>query len=199
VVSAETIVPHTGAMHAERPPVTSLELILDPALEVRIRAEWQALAGAGLSSLAAHPSPSNRPHVTMMVRPSLPPLSRDALAAVVSLPLPLATGGLLLFGSGDRRVLARSVVPTAALLDLHRSLHALVGGPDSKGEEDSSFTRSGRWVPHITLARRLRLDALPQALRTLDDVGASFQPAETHAIALRRWDAATATLTDLLG
>ncbi|GAB3607561.1 2'-5' RNA ligase family protein [Conyzicola nivalis] len=176
-----------------RPAVVSLELLLDPGLESHIRAEWQALKEAGLSSLGAHEAPSNRPHITLVVRPSIPPVSPVDLGAVVTLPVPVTLGGLVLFGSGDRRVLARSVVPTEELLTLHAALHALAGGEG----DNAPHTRPGEWAPHITLARRLRLDALPQALRMLDDVG--LPPTGTSATTLRRWDAASATVTTLLG
>jgi 2'-5' RNA ligase len=202
VVSAQTRMPHTGAMDPERPPVVSLELVFNSSLESQIRAEWQALADAGLSSLAAHTAPSNRPHITLMVRPFVPPLSRTQLAALVNLPLPLTLGAPILFGSGDRRVLARSVVPTAPLVEFHAALHALVDARDGAGgagSEDSPFTRPGRWMPHVTLSRRLRLDTLPQALRALDQVHPGDDDSPSEAITLRRWDAATATITDLLG
>jgi 2'-5' RNA ligase len=175
---------------APRPAVVSLELLLDPILESHIRAGWQALKSAGLSSLGAHEAPSNRPHITLVVRPSL---SSAVLSAAVTLPLPVTLGGIILFGDGDRRVLARSVVPTPALLDLHASLHAALGDDG----RDAPHTRPGDWTPHITLARRLRLESLPQALRLLDEV-ASPQT-DASAVALRRWDSATATVTTLVG
>ncbi|MEF2978001.1 2'-5' RNA ligase family protein [Subtercola sp. YIM 133946] len=217
--------------------VVSLELLLDEQTEERVRAEWRALAEAGLSSMAAHPSPSNRPHITLLVRPSLPPLAVAVVARAVALPMDVALGAPLLFGCGERRVLARSVVATAELLELHRALHDIVGPGD-----DAAHTRPGEWMPHVTLARRIRLDALPQALRALDALvppdrpaatttpgasdqsaapatptvsaapGASGAPAATttpeppaapgirtaHAVTLRRWDSATATVTDVL-
>jgi 2'-5' RNA ligase len=185
-------------MHPERPTVVSLELTFNPGLEAQIRAEWQALADAGLSSLAGHTAPSNRPHITLAVRPSMPATERAELSSVVILPLPLTLGAPILFGSGDRRVLARSIVPTAPLLDLHAALHTLLASPHGDDGVDSPFMRPGQWVPHITLARRLRLDTLPQALRALDDVRPPEGHFPTEATTLRRWDAASATITDLL-
>jgi hypothetical protein len=194
-------------MKSERPAVVSLELLLDPILESQIQAEWQVLADAGLSSLAGHTSPSNRPHITLLVRPSLPQIARAELSDLVTLPMPLLIGEPILFGSGDRRVLARSVVPSAALLALHEGLHTLFRGSDDNGDgrvgdrsnaADAPFTRPGLWTPHITLARRLRLDTLPQALRLLDDARSTPQGDQGSAIALRRWDSASATVTNLL-
>jgi len=181
-------------MEPGRAPVVSLELLLDADSEARIRAEWTALADAGLSSLAAHTAPSNRPHVTLLVRPSIPPITRARLATVVTLPLALEIGDPILFGSGDRRVLARSIVPDAGLLAFHAALHSIAGDG-----ADAPHTRPGEWTPHITLARRIRVDALPQALRLLDGTRAIAAGGPTTATSLRRWDAASATVTHLLG
>jgi len=179
-------------MEQRRAPIVSLELLLDPDTEAQIRAEWQALADAGLSSLAAHPSPSNRPHITLVVRPSLPQLTRELLGEVIKLPLSLTIGDPMLFGVGERRVLVRSVVPTEALQRLHAALHTIAGVG-----EDAAHTRPGEWTPHISLARRIRVDSIPLALRILDDTGgATARRAE--ATGLRRWDSASAKVTDLL-
>ena len=179
-------------MEQRRAPVVSLELLLDPDAEARIRAEWQALAGAGLSSLAAHPSPSNRPHITLLVRSSLPPLTREQLSELIALPLPLTICDPTLFGVGERRVLVRSVVLTEELQRLHSALHAIAGVGD-----DAAHTRPGEWTPHISLARRIRANAIPQALRILDGTGAGIAR-RAEATRLRRWDAALAAVTDLL-
>jgi hypothetical protein len=181
------------------PDIVSIELLLDPQSEAAVRADWERLASAGLSSMAAHTSASNRPHVTVLVRPS-PTVTasagagrRDALSddaafhdVVARLPIPARVGAPLLFGEGDRRVLARQVVVTDQLLDLHRRVHA-AAGPG----EDAAHTTAGEWTPHVTLARRLRLETLPEALRLLGpEVDGEF-------VSLRRWDAASATVTAL--
>jgi 2'-5' RNA ligase len=179
-------------MEQPRAALVSLELLLDPDTEARIRAEWQALADAGLSSLAAHISPSNRPHITLVVRPSLPPLTREQLREVIALPLPLTIGDPILFGTGERRVLARSVVLTEELQRFQATLHTIAGVG-----EDAPHTRPGEWTPHVSLARRIRVDTIPQALRILDDAGDAIAR-RAEATSLRRWDAALTTVTDLL-
>jgi 2'-5' RNA ligase len=186
-------VEQTYGMQPQRASVVSLELLLDSGLEACIRAQWQALAGAGFSSLAAHTAPSNRPHITLVVRPSIRWMTRAELNAVVSLPLELEIGDPILFGEGERRVLARSVVPTPSLLDFHASLHALIG----ESEEDAPHTRPGEWVPHVTLARRIRQADIPEALRLVDDAHSSSSTVPT-ATSLRRWDAESATITEVL-
>ena len=179
-------------MEQRRAPIVSLELLLDPHTEARIRSEWRALADAGLSSLAAHPSPSNRPHITLVVRPSLPRMTREQLREVIALPLSLTIGAPIFFGVGERRVLVRPVVLTEELQRLHATLHAIAGVG-----EDAAHTRPGEWTPHISLARRIRVDTIPLALRILGDAGGATAR-RAQATGLRRWDAASATVTDIL-
>lgn len=162
----------------------TIELLLDPVTEAAVRAEWDALAAIGVSSLAHHTSESNRPHVTLLVRTDLavfnahPLLERPSFAVTLGAPL--------LFGAGERRVLARSVVPTVELLGLHAAVHDAAG----RGE-DAPHTAPGEWNPHVTLARRLRVVDLAAAL---DCVGGEIHG---RATGLRRWDARTVTVTDL--
>ncbi len=159
---------------------TSIELLLDDAAEARVRADWDALASAGMSSMAAHPGASNRPHVTLLARSTAVP---HPLLVDAALPLPVVLGAPLLLGDGDRRVLARSLVPTAALLELQAAVVRAAGPSD-----DARFA-PGAWTPHVTLAKRIRLDDLPHALGLLGP------PIEARGVALRRWDAATATIS----
>ena len=165
-------------------PISSVELLLDAGAEAAVRAEWDALAAAGVSSMAPHASPSNRPHVTLLARRGSVP---DALELPDdALPLPLVLGAPLLFGDGDRRVLARSVVPSAALLALQEHVRLAAGVGD-----DVEHMAPGTWTPHVTLARRLRLDDLERALPL---VGGGLA---CEGVALRRWDAGTRTVTAL--
>ncbi len=62
--------------------VVSLELVFDGASEAAVRREWDALVAADLPSQARHTGESNRPHVTLLVRPELPRGDLGALAAL---------------------------------------------------------------------------------------------------------------------
>ncbi|MFK0402960.1 2'-5' RNA ligase family protein [Microbacterium sp. NPDC090225] len=163
---------------------STIELLLDADAEDAVRAEWDALAALGVSSLAGHTSPSNRPHITVLARVDLPPLDDGVLDGIRSFPITL--GAPLLFGSGDRRVLARGVVPTAELLDLHARVLSLAGPG-----EDAPHIAPGEWTPHVTLARRLRVADLEAALAV---VGGDIRG---HVVSVRHWDPGTARITTL--
>ncbi|TGO04921.1 2'-5' RNA ligase family protein [Serinibacter arcticus] len=175
----------TGS-HAETDTrARSVELTFDQATDARVRAEWDALASAGLSSLAPHTSPSNAPHLTLLERRS--PLPDDLTLDADFLPIPLVLGPIMLLGSGDRRVLARAVLPTSALLDL-RSAVVAAAGPAPSGDDSGA-----PWLPHVTLARRLRVTDVATALDLPGD------PFEASGTVLRRWDPATATVAVIAG
>lgn len=163
--------------------LSSIDLTFDDATETAVRDEWDALERAGFSSLGAHTTASNRPHLTLVVGTPLEILDQPQHDPV---PLPITIGAPVLFGSGDRRVLARLVTPTAALLDLQASVHASV-----RQQGLVAHSHPGSWVGHVTLARRIRLDDLAQALGLLGDdiVG--------EATGLRLWNAETRTVTPL--
>ncbi|MDN3445612.1 2'-5' RNA ligase family protein [Microbacterium sp. APC 3901] len=168
----------------QRQSPSSIELLLDPAAETAVRAEWEALAERGLSSLARHTSASNRPHITLVARVDLPKLDPRVLADLPSFPITL--GAPLLFGTGERRVLARSVVPAVELIGLRETILTAIGPGD-----DAPHTAPGEWMPHVALARRLRVADLAQALDLVGD------DLDAHAHSVRHWDPATAVITTL--
>lgn len=162
----------------------SIELTFDGETDAAIRADWAALAAAGLPSLASHTGSSNRPHLTLAAGASLAD-GASLRSSFAGLPLPFRFGGLVVFGAGGRRfVLARQVVAAGALLELHRRVHAAAPGAVEQ-------TLPDRWVPHVTLARRLDPIGLGTALTLLGS------PPEPVAVAARLWDSAEKTITAL--
>ncbi|MGN6744332.1 MAG: 2'-5' RNA ligase family protein, partial [Amnibacterium sp.] len=146
--------------------VQSVELLLDPDAERRIRAEWAALADAGLPSLASHRGESNRPHCTVAVAQDGLEPAADGLRAVfrgwhlAERGLPVVVGPPVLFGgSRGSWVLARLVVPARPLITLHSAVHRPIeaAAPDA---EVVDLTRPAAWTPHVTLARRMPGDRL---------------------------------------
>lgn len=165
-----------------RRDIVSIELLLDEETERAVRDDWQILAEAGLSSLAAHTSASNRPHVTLLVRRELP--VTDFSGAAAHLPLPVHLGEPIAFDHGARVVLARPLKLDGPLSEFHGMIHALAPAGD-----DLPHTAPGTWTPHVTLARRLRREALEHAR------GLVGPARDGWATRLRRWDSACAEVT----
>ncbi len=162
----------------------SAELLLDPATDAAVRAEWAALSAAGLPSQADHRGETNAPHVSVVVADRFPPAGEEALLATIeALPLSLRLGAPVVFG-GRRLVLARLVVVDRPLLDLH----AAVGDALAGASDRSPHTAPGRWVPHVTLARGIPADALATALEVLGGKGGAVADLDGQASVLRRWD-----------
>lgn len=159
----------------------SVELLLDDLTETAVRAEWDRLADAGLpSERRLVPSPSHRPHVTLWAGPAVAPEVEASLPGLVAdLPLPVQLGGLLVFGPRrGQLVLVRQVVASPALLAVQGRVAQACGV-----EEDSHFAR-GRWSPHVTLARRVPVDALGALVTALGEV----PDLDAGAQRCRRWD-----------
>jgi hypothetical protein len=170
-------VAHAGIMTG---PV-SIDIVFDPETEAFVRAEWDALEARGLSSLAAYKDPNNRPHISLYSG-----TTDDAASALhgsaIAVPFAVRLGPPILFGSGPRRVLARSVVPTRALLDLRTAVHQQLAPIGAVAIE---------WMPHVTLARRMQLSSLQEALGLVgDDITG-------RATGLRSWNSDTRTVTAL--
>jgi hypothetical protein len=161
----------------------ALELSPDGAGSDVVRRGWQALRDAGLPSQLDHRGMTNEPHVTVVATPE--PISTGVAARAVDLlgpllPLTVRLSGLIVFG-GPRPSLAWTLeMPdqvVAAVLDLR----AVTGGHRHEG-----------WLPHVTLARRLRRDEVEAARVAL---GAG--PRELLLASLRHWDPDQGSITRL--
>ena len=162
----------------------SIELTFDGSLDALIRSDWARLADAGLPSLASHTAPSNRPHMTLAAGNSLL-LDADAQDVWAELPVEARFSGVVVFPSQQGKyVLARLVVLSKALLELHAGLHRRCTGADAN-------TTPGAWTPHVTLARRLPGHLVGAAVDCVD------VRAEGQCIEARLWDSTTRTVTPL--
>jgi hypothetical protein len=163
----------------------SIELLLDQRADTAIREAWQALHDAGLPSQLKVGSATNRPHITLVAAERIAP-AVDELLTGLSEELPRATvlGAPLVFG-GDRLTLARLVVPSDALLDLHEVVY-----DDCRPHMTNRFAHSlpGRWTPHVTLGRRFTPAQVGEALAAVDGITADIR---ASVVGMRRWDGDT--------
>lgn len=178
--------------------VQSVELLLDPDAEQRMRDEWIALADAGLPSLATQHRETNRPHVTLAVADAGLGPAVDALNAVfrgwhlAEQGLPVVVGSPVLFGGHRSRwVLARLVVPSRPLITLHSAVHRAIDGATPEAEVVDQ-TRPDSWTAHLSLARRVPADRLGEALSHID-----ASPIRGRITGARLWDSTPKTVTPL--
>lgn len=162
-------------------PLRSIELILDDDLDASVRREWMLLAEAGLSSQGASTSPTNIPHITLLVGPRLEPRTRTDVAAL--LPVAVELDEPDVFPHGDRGVLMRPVLGGADFIVLRENLISSL----ARGEREGLIAED--WRPHVTLGRRLRMDQLAQA-RAL--VGGALRGS---VVGLRLWDPESASVS----
>ncbi|MEH3154535.1 MAG: 2'-5' RNA ligase family protein [Gordonia paraffinivorans] len=172
----------------------SVELLPDPATERRIRGIWDALADAGLPSQASVTAESNRPHVTLVAARSIDDSTDAALRTLAADRLPLAVelGAPVVFG-GRTATVALLVVPTAALLAVHS---AVVGTVADSTVDPVAHSEPGGWTGHVTVARRVPFEQMPEVLRIVVD---HRLDGTVHLDGLRRWDSDARTVTDLSG
>lgn len=162
-------------------PLHSVEGLLDATTDTEVRREWQVLVEAGLPSQARHQGATNAPHVTLSAAGVVPDYVEARIARALDgrAPVPVRLGPLVVMGS-RRYVLARLVVPSAGLLDLHQAVSAaMAGAPDVPDQ-----VRPGRWMPHVTLARGLGSRQVGDALAALGRA----RPLEGVLESVRRWD-----------
>jgi 2'-5' RNA ligase superfamily len=157
--------------------VHSVELVFDQDTEAAVRHIWDELRDAGIPSQA----PASRPHATLTVAERIDP-GVDALLRplVPRFPFKCRIGAPLVFGGG-KAVLARLLVPTPELLDVHAAVHRLClphlqPGPMANG-------LPGQWTAHVTMARRVMPNQLGRAAR----IAGKPPEIKGEVIGLRRW------------
>src|SRR5262245_48186060 len=159
----------------------SVEALLDPRLEAVVRADWATLSDRGIGRV---PGEGYRPHVTLTYATSYDEDGEGRLREVISegagLPVDVRLGGLVVFGGHHGFVLARAVVPSRTLLDLHERVAGLLAEVPGL----SRTARPGAWTPHVTLARLESAQGVGAAVGAL--VGGRERAGQV--IAVRHWD-----------
>ena len=161
----------------------SLELLLDAHTDAVIRSVWQDLDDAGLPSQVRVKSPTNRPHVTLVAAHRIAPDIDESLRGLRHrFPLAVVVGAPLVFG-GPKLTLARLIVPSAGLLDLHAEINRMA--LPHVITEPFPHCRPGHWTPHATLGHRFSGEQIGAALEVLSRTGHDLAAA---VVGLRRWD-----------
>jgi hypothetical protein len=158
--------------------VHSVELVFDPDTEAAVRHIWDGLREAGIPSQA----PASRPHASLTVAERIDPEVDELLTTLgARFPFPCRIGAPLLFGRA-KVVLARLVVPTTDLLDVHAEVHRMCLPHLSPAPMPNALP--AQWTAHVTLARRVVPAQLGRALRI------AGKPPEIagRVVGLRRWD-----------
>ena len=161
----------------------SIELLLDDHSDDAIRTVWHRLDDAGLPSQLRVKSATNRPHITVLAAERIAPgVDAELMQLRPRFPLPVVVGASLIFGGG-KLTLARLVVASANLLELHREVYrrCLPHLP----EEPFAHSAPGHWTPHVTLGRRFTPEKLAPALAVIDGLSAEIS---ASVVGLRRWD-----------
>ncbi len=163
----------------------SVELLLDAEADTAVRDQWAALAAAGLPTEDRSGRPDHgggrhhRPHLTLYAADRITtPAEATLPAAVAGLDIDVVVGSVLIFGPRRGRcILVRLVVPSAELLAVQGEVAGICDA-DRTGQFGP-----GRWVPHVTLARRVPTEQVGSCLALLGE-----RPAPSRITRCRRWD-----------
>jgi hypothetical protein len=161
----------------------SIELLFDDHTDAALRRVWDALSDVGVPSQNRVASPTNRPHVTVVVANRLDPAVDVELRALAGrLPVSCLIGAPLVFGP-TRLTLAHLIVPSAELLAFHRRVYDLCQPHMTPGPAPHS--EPGSWTAHATLGRRLDPAHLATAFAAVPGLTGERRASFTG---LRRWD-----------
>lgn len=141
-------------------------LLLDPPGDLAVRRLWDRMEEAGVPSLATHTHGHHVPHLTYAV---LRAWDLEAVVAALRAlperpPLRLHLDALGIF----RR--SRCWLAPALSVDLAPRQQAVVEAVTATDADLHWHYRPGAWVPHVTLAPRLRLHHLPVVAQLVNDV-----------------------------
>ena len=141
-------------------------LLLDDRSDRAIRQLWRRLEDDGVTTLLTHTHGHHVPHLSLAVLREYD--VQAALAAVTALPAaPPTTLHFDALGMFRRsRCWLVPAVPTDLLLRQER----VVAAVEATGADLHRHYRPGEWVPHCTLAPRLRLSQLSAVAAAVYDV-----------------------------
>jgi hypothetical protein len=168
----------------------AIEMFFDGQADAEVRRIWQALAGAGLPSLAIRTHRRHRPHVSLTVCDSPDGADLTRLRAVLAGRHPVLRLYVLGTFPGSGGVLFLGVPVTTSLVALHAQVHeALAGQPVTHWP----YYLPGNWVPHCGLAQDLDSDGVAQAFGLL----AGYLPVTATVASVGITDTTSGTVTPL--
>ncbi|MET0838527.1 MAG: 2'-5' RNA ligase family protein [Marmoricola sp.] len=144
----------------------SICLTLDGPSDRAVRALWRRLEDAGVPTLASHTHGRHVPHLTLA---SLRSWDLEALGPELAGLRPLEPETVAFDAVGMFRRSRCWLVPAPTHELLHRQ-EAVAAAARRSGADLHRHYEPGQWVPHLTLAPRLRLDDLPVVAARVYDV-----------------------------
>jgi 2'-5' RNA ligase len=139
----------------------ALELLFDPSSEASIEDLWARLEMARVPSLASRTHRRHRPHISLIVAEEIKTDQlQGACERLAATHLDVTLYSPAAFPR--RGVLYLTVVPTLALLRLHKQVHAALRHSMVSPRE---LYAVDAWIPHCTLAQEL---TRPQLARGID-------------------------------
>ena len=161
----------------------SIELLLDEDSDAAIRRVWHRLSDAGLPSQLRVKSDTNRPHITVLAADRILPDGDATLSELrVRFPLPVVVGAPVIFGGG-KMTLARLIVASADLLDLHRDIYRRC--LPSTRSHPSRTARPGTGPRTRRSGAAFTAEQVARALDVIEDLSADIS---ADVVGLRRWD-----------
>ncbi len=159
----------------------AVTLTLDPQSSAEVRRLWQAIDASGLAQSIA--GLDYAPHVTLSRFADLDAITTADLIETFAagLPaLPVRIDRLATF-ENPSPVLFLGLVPDPALIAFHARLDGLLAKTLPSTTADPQ-TRSGQWIPHVTLT--MALPSGPQRNELQMRVADAFTPFDARLVAL---------------
>jgi hypothetical protein len=141
-------------------------LLFDTRTDDAIRAVWRRLEESGVRTLLSHTHGRHVPHLSYAVLRSWDLERVEAAVAALNsgAPMTLHFDALGMFRRG------RSWLVPAVTSDIAARQERVVAAVEATGADLHRHYRPGVWVPHCTLAPRLRLEQLPTLAAAVYDI-----------------------------
>jgi 2'-5' RNA ligase len=167
----------------------AVELLFDPTTEAAIKDLWARLEISGVPSLARRTHRRHRPHISLSVAERIDTTQlQGASDRLTATHLDVTLYAPAVFPRPG--VLYLSVIPTLALLRLHKQVHTTLRDSIIAPRDGYSV---GAWMPHCTLAQDLTRAQLVRGIDLLHDQ----QPITAHVSSAGLLDTTTGDVLPL--